>query len=132
HAKMYCFICFFSSRRRHTSSDRDWSSDVCSSDLRADEVTKVRGMFVHPRQADEVVARVSGVQRHQVVVGREGHQDTLTLRVEVAPGTPADSVRAALEAAIRDVMKLRGSVDIMPEGTIPENAKKIDDQRKWD
>jgi len=99
---------------------------------RADEVTKVRGMFVHPRQADEVVARVSGVQRHQVVVGREGHQDTLTLRVEVAPGTPADSVRAALEAAIRDVMKLRGSVDILPEGTIPENAKKIDDQRKWD
>jgi phenylacetate-CoA ligase len=99
---------------------------------RADEVTKVRGMFIHPRQADEVVARVRGVQRHQVVVGREGHQDTLTLRVELAPGTPADSVRAVLETAIRDVMKLRGSVDIVPQATIPENAKKIDDQRKWD
>src|SRR5437762_96395 len=79
---------------------------------RADEVTKVRGMFVHPRQADEVAARVSGVQRYQVVVGREGHQDTLTLRVELAPDTPADSIRAAGEAAIRAVMKLRGSVDI--------------------
>ena len=99
---------------------------------RADEVTKVRGMFVHPRQADEVVARVSGVQRYQVVVGREGHQDTLTLRVELAPGTPADSIRAAVEAAIRDVMKLRGSVDIVAAGTIPDGAKKIDDQRKWD
>ena len=99
---------------------------------RADEVTKVRGMFVHPRQADEVAARVSGVQRYQVVVGREGHQDTLTLRVELAPDTPADSIRAAVEAAIRDVMKLRGSVDIVAVGTIPDGAKKIDDQRKWD
>src|SRR2546430_16270768 len=53
---------------------------------RADEVTKVRGMFIHPRQADEIVARVGGVTRFQVVVDREGHQDTLTFRVELAGG----------------------------------------------
>jgi len=99
---------------------------------RADEVTKVRGMFIHPRQADEVVARVSGVERYQVVVGRDGHQDTLMLRVELRPGTTADGARAALEAAIRDVMKLRGTVDIVPAGTISPSPKKIDDQRKWD
>jgi phenylacetate-CoA ligase len=99
---------------------------------RADEVTKVRGMFIHPRQADEVVARAPGVERYQVVVGREGHQDTLTLRVELGAGVAGEGARTALEAAIRDVMKLRGSVDVVAAGTIPDHAKTIDDRRTWD
>jgi len=99
---------------------------------RADEVTKVRGMFIHPRQADEVAARAAGTARYQVVVGRDGHQDTLTFRAELAPGTDADVTRATLEAAIRDVMKLRGAVDVVAAGTIPDGAKKIDDRRTWD
>ena len=99
---------------------------------RADEVTKVRGMFVHPRQADEVALRASGVARYQVVVGREGHQDTLTLRVELVPGTEQGAVVPTLEAAIRDVMKLRGTVAVVPAGTIAENAKKISDERTWE
>ncbi|MBM4442267.1 MAG: AMP-binding protein [Candidatus Rokubacteria bacterium] len=99
---------------------------------RADEVTKVRGMFIHPRQADEVAARAPGVQRFQVVVGRQGHEDTLTLRVELAAGTDAAGASKTLEGAIRAVMKLRGSVDVVAAGTIAEDAKKIDDQRTWD
>jgi phenylacetate-CoA ligase len=99
---------------------------------RADEVTKVRGMFIHPRQADEVAARAGGVTRYQVVVGREGHQDTLTFRVELPPGAEAPAVTGALESAIRDVMKLRGGVEIVPAGTIQDGAKKITDERKWD
>ena len=99
---------------------------------RADEVTKVRGMFIHPRQVDEIVARVKGVGRYQVAVGREGHNDTLTLRVELAGGTDAASVRHTLEGAIRDVMKLRGTVDVVAAGTIAASAKKIADERKWD
>jgi phenylacetate-CoA ligase len=99
---------------------------------RADEVTKVRGMFIHPRQVDEVVGRVRGVARCQVVVGRDGHNDTLTFRVELAPGADAGAVRQDLEAATRDVMKLRGGVDVVPAGTIAENVKKIVDERKWD
>jgi phenylacetate-CoA ligase len=99
---------------------------------RADEVTKVRGMFIHPRQADEIVARVKGVERFQVVVGREGHNDTLTLRVQLGAGTDAAGISSALEAGIRDVMKLRGTVAVVAAGTIPENAKKIADERKWD
>ena len=99
---------------------------------RADEVTKVRGMFIHPRQADEVVARVAGVERYQLVVGREGHQDTLTLRVQLAPGVAGAAVQAPLEAAIRDVMKLRGAVAVVAPGTIPDGAKKIADERSWD
>ncbi|MEX2145496.1 MAG: phenylacetate--CoA ligase family protein, partial [Candidatus Rokuibacteriota bacterium] len=99
---------------------------------RADEVTKVRGMFIHPRQADEVAARVPGVARYQVVVGRDGHNDTLTFRVELASGADAGAVRQGLEAATRDVMKLRGGVDVVATGTIADNAKKIIDERKWD
>jgi phenylacetate-coenzyme A ligase PaaK-like adenylate-forming protein len=99
---------------------------------RADEVTKVRGIFVHPRQVDEIVARVKGVERYQVVVGREGHNDTLTLRVQLAGGVDAAAISHTLEAAIRDVMKLRGSVAVVPPGTIADNAKKVADERKWD
>ncbi len=99
---------------------------------RADEVTKVRGMFIHPRQADEVAARVPGVARFQVVVGREGHQDTLAFRVELAEGTDAALARSALEAAVRDVMKLRGDVEVVPAGTLPADGKKIVDRRTWE
>jgi phenylacetate-CoA ligase len=89
-------------------------------------------MFIHPRQADEVAARVTGVLRYQVVVGREGHQDTLTMVAELGPDAAAEKARPALEAAIRDIMKLRGSVLVVPSGTIREGAKKIDDRRTWD
>jgi phenylacetate-CoA ligase len=99
---------------------------------RADEVTKVRGMFIHPRQVDEVAARVGGVARCQVVVGRAGHQDTLTFRVELRPGSTAPVVTTPLEVAIREIMKLRGTVEVVPAGTIPEGAKKISDERTWD
>jgi phenylacetate-CoA ligase len=99
---------------------------------RADEVTKVRGMFIHPRQVDEIVARVKGVDRSQVVVGREGHNDTLTLRVQLAAGVDPQTARPTLETAIRDIMKLRGVVDVVGAGVIPDNAKKISDERKWE
>src|SRR4029450_12293235 len=53
------------------------------------EVTKVRGMFVHPRQADEIAARFPGVTRWQVVVTRDGHQDRLEVHIQLAPGAGA-------------------------------------------
>ena len=99
---------------------------------RADEVTKVRGMFIHPRQVDEIVARVKGVDRSQVVVGREGHNDTLTLRVQLAAGVDPQTARPTLETAIREIMKLRGVVDVVGAGVISDNAKKISDERKWE
>jgi phenylacetate-CoA ligase len=99
---------------------------------RADEVTKVRGMFIHPRQADEVAARVPAVARYQVVVGRDGHQDTLTFHVELDAGAEPSAVRGAVEAAIRAVMKLRGEVEVVPPGTIADHAKKVVDRRTWE
>jgi phenylacetate-CoA ligase len=99
---------------------------------RVDEVTKVRGMFIHPRQVDETVSRVPGVRRAQLVVTREGHEDSLTLRVELAEGVDAAAATAGLTTAVRDVMKLRGRVEAVAAGALAEGAKKIDDQRKWD
>jgi phenylacetate-CoA ligase len=99
---------------------------------RTDEMTKVRGMFVHPRQADEVAARFPQVARWQVVVTRAGHQDGLEFQIELSPGASAEQVSGAMVEAIRDVMKLRGEIRVVAPGTIPPNAKKIDDRRKWD
>jgi phenylacetate-CoA ligase len=99
---------------------------------RADEVTKVRGMFIHPRQVDQVVAHISGVSRSQVLVTRRGHEDVMTLRVELAPDSDGSAASAELVTAMRAVMKLRGEVELVAAGTIPETAKRIDDQRKWD
>jgi len=99
---------------------------------RVDEVTKVRGMFIHPRQADEVAARVSGVSRYQVIVSRQDHQDVLTFRVELVEGTDARDAASTIETAIREVMKLRGQIEVVPTGSIPQGAKKIVDERKWD
>jgi phenylacetate-CoA ligase len=103
---------------------------------RADEMTKVRGMFIHPRQADEIAARLPSVTRYQVVVTRAEHRDALRLDVEVSPGTDPVEAQRALEApgaeAIRAVMKLRGEVRVVPAGTIPDGARKIDDRRRWD
>jgi len=99
---------------------------------RADEVTKVRGMFVHPGQVAEVAARVPGVSRYQVVVSRRDHQDNLTFRCELAEGTDASGVSPRVESAIREMLKLRGRVEVVPRGTIPESAKKIVDERTWD
>jgi phenylacetate-CoA ligase len=89
-------------------------------------------MFVHPRQADEIAARFSEVTRWQFVVTREGHQDGLEFQVELAPGASAEQVSARMVEAIRDVMKLRGTTRVVPPGTIPPSARKIDDRRKWD
>jgi phenylacetate-CoA ligase len=99
---------------------------------RVDEVTKVRGMFVHPRQADEITARFPAVTRWQAVVTRDSHQDELAFHVELAPGTGAEPLSAAMVDAIRDVMKLRGEVRVVPAGTIAPGGKKIDDRRRWD
>src|SRR5262249_52093306 len=99
---------------------------------RVDEVTKVRGMFIYPRQADEVTARFPAVTRWQVGVTREGQRDALEFQVELAPGASAEHVGSGMVETIRDVMKLRGEIRVVPPGTIPPTAKKIDDRRKWD
>jgi phenylacetate-CoA ligase len=98
---------------------------------RADEVTKVRGMFVHPGQIDEVVARFPEVKRYQVVVTRKGNDDDMLVRVEThAREAPYGMDQAVLDA-LRAAIKLRARLEYVPDGTIPDGAKKILDQRTW-
>ena len=98
---------------------------------RADEVTKIKGMFVHPRQLDEAVARFTdALERARIVVTREGETDVMTVEVCLKTGVAATEVlRAALTDRIREATKLRGTVVFVPE--IPAAARKIDDRRKW-
>ncbi len=100
---------------------------------RVDQVTKVRGLFVHPGQADEVASRHDQIAKLQVVVTRRGHKDEMIFRVELQEGTsPVEPLKEEIEKSIRDVMKVRGEVQFIPRGTIPAGAKKIDDQRTWE
>ncbi len=97
---------------------------------RADDVTKIRGMFVHPSQLDAVMAEMPGISRYQLVVRRKGFEDDLVLRVESDGGAEEQAVR--LEARVREVIKLRARVEVVPAGTLPAEGKKIIDERTWD
>ena len=100
---------------------------------RVDQVAKVRGLFVHPGQADEVVSKHPQIGKYQVIVTRKEHKDEMTFRIELKEEIPQpQKLKEEIEKSIRDVMKVRGDVQFVPKGTIPEGAKKIEDQRTWD
>ena len=95
---------------------------------RADQATKVRGMFVHPHQVAEVLRR-HGLARGRLVVENEAGEDRMTLQVE---GERADaSLERALESTLRDVMKLRGAIAWRAPGTLPNDGKVIEDARRY-
>jgi len=98
---------------------------------RADEVTKVRGMFVHPRQVDEALSRFSGeVARARVVVTRQGEVDEMTVEIQLKEGVAgSDALRTACGERIRETTKLRGNVVFVP--SLPEGGRKIEDRRQW-
>jgi phenylacetate-CoA ligase len=96
---------------------------------RADQTTKVRAMFVTPKQVNEIARRHAEVKRARLVIEGETGGEKMTLKCEVA-GSPA-GLAAALVASIRDVTKLRGEVELVAPGTLPNDGKVIDDQRKY-
>ena len=98
---------------------------------RADDVTKVRGMFVHPGQIDEVMTRFPEVKRYQAVVARKGNDDDLLVRVETHAKEPPFGMTETLLDALRAAIKVRPRLEYVPDGTIPDGAKKILDQRTW-
>ncbi len=100
---------------------------------RVDQVTKVRGLFVHPGQVDEVASRHSQIGRYQVVVTRKDHKDEMTFRIELKEEvSQPERLKEEIERTIREVIKVRGEVEFIPKGTIPEGGRKIDDQRHWE
>ena len=94
---------------------------------RADQRTKVKGMFVDPKQIDEVVKKSRGVARARLVVSRSGTNDSMVLHVE--PHKDASIDGAAIEKLLAAVTKLKGSVEIAD--SLPNDGKVIDDQRDY-
>jgi phenylacetate-CoA ligase len=100
---------------------------------RVDQATKVRGLFVHPGQAGEVVSKHAQIGNYQVRVTRKEHKDEMTFRIELKEeASQPEKLKEEIERSIRDVMKVRGNVEFVPKGTIPEGARKIEDQRTWE
>jgi phenylacetate-CoA ligase len=96
---------------------------------RADQTTKIRGMFVHPKQVDDIVKRFPGVARARLVVSGEMANDKMMLRVEA--DTNLEGLSTRIEEAIRDVTKLRGQVEIVALGSLPNDGKIIEDARSY-
>ncbi len=94
---------------------------------RADQTTKVKGMFVHPRQVVEVVARHPGIGRFRLVVEKDGEADVMTLQVEVPVAD--DGLAARLRESLQAVCKLKGQVAFHCPGSLPNDGKVIDDRR---
>jgi phenylacetate-CoA ligase len=97
---------------------------------RADQTTKVKGMFVHPSQVAAIVGRHPEIARARLVVDNPGDNDRMVLHVEMVPSASPDA--DAIVATIRDVTKLRGEVTFRKPGELPNDGKVIDDTRKFD
>lgn len=97
---------------------------------RADQTTKVKGMFVHPAQVADVLKRHAEVARARLVVDNAGGADRMTLHCEVA--APPEGLDAALLASLREITKLRGEVAFCAVGTLPNDGKVIEDIRKYE
>ena len=95
---------------------------------RADQTAKVKGMFVHPRQIAEIAARHPELKRLRLVVDRKAEQDTMTLLAECAP--PNAVLESAVAATLQSITKLKGSVQLIAPGTLPNDGKLIADERK--
>ncbi len=96
---------------------------------RADQTTKVRGMFVHPGQIAEVARRFPQVQRVRLVVSGEMADDQMVLKVETTE--LAEGLARAISDAIREVTKLRGEVELLNPGSLPNDGKVIEDARSY-
>ena len=99
---------------------------------RADQTTKVRGMFVHPGQVAEVVKRFPSALRARLVVQGEMANDSMALHVETTAAHGAEAeLKAQIAEAIRDVTKLRSDVHLVAPGTLANDGKVIEDARSY-
>ncbi|TYL84578.1 phenylacetate--CoA ligase family protein [Bradyrhizobium cytisi] len=94
---------------------------------RADQTTKVKGMFVRPEQVAEIGKRHPALGRLRLVVTRQGEADAMTLKAEA--GTSGDALREEIAASLRAVTKLGGAVELVSPGALPNDGKVIADER---
>ena len=99
---------------------------------RADQTTKVKGMFVHPSQVAQVLKRHPEILRARLSVAHDADQnDVMTLQCELAGSAP-EGFAAAVAETLREVCKLRGNVQLLLAGALPNDGKVIEDLRKYD
>ena len=99
---------------------------------RADQTTKVRGMFVHPGQVAEVVKRFPSALRARLIVQGEMANDSMALHVETTASHGAEAeLKVQIAEAIRDVTKLRSDVHLVAPGTLANDGKVIEDARSY-
>jgi phenylacetate-CoA ligase len=97
---------------------------------RADQTTKVKGMFVHPSQVAEVMKRHPEISRVRLVVTRKETNDVMTLLCEVASG--GDGLTDGIAESLQSCCKLKGNVEIVAPGTIARDGVIIEDQRDYE
>jgi phenylacetate-CoA ligase len=94
---------------------------------RADQTTKIKGMFVRPEQVAALVARHPEIMRARVIATRDGQQDAMTVQLESTGGDKQD-----YSASVVEILKLKGVVEIVAPGSLPKDGLVIDDQRSYD
>jgi phenylacetate-CoA ligase len=97
---------------------------------RADQTTKVRAMFVHASQVQNIVRRHPEILKARLVVSGQMANDLMTLQCETS-AAPGPALGAAIAASIREVTKLRGEVAFVAPGTLPQDGKVIEDARDY-
>ena len=94
---------------------------------RADQTTKIKGMFVRPEQVADLVARSPEIKKARVNVNRSDNNDVMSVLLEIEGETNKD-----YDPMIKEILKLKGEVQIVSPGTLPNDGKVIDDQRTFD
>ncbi len=94
---------------------------------RADQTTKIKGMFVRPEQVAALVARHPEIARARVIATREGERDVMTVRIEADGGAPE-----TFAASVAELLKMKGRIEIVPRGSLPNDGKVIEDLRSYE
>ncbi len=94
---------------------------------RADQTTKIKGMFVRPEQVAVLVASHEAITRARVIATREGDMDAMTVQIETSAGEAS-----VFEDLVKTHLKLKGTIEIFPAGSLPRDGLVIEDQRKYD
>jgi phenylacetate-coenzyme A ligase PaaK-like adenylate-forming protein len=94
---------------------------------RADQTTKIKGMFVRPEQVAALVAKHDEISKARVIASRQGEMDVMTVQIEASGGD-----ELAFAATIKDVLKLKGAIEVVAPGTLPKDGLVIEDKRSYD
>ena len=97
---------------------------------RADQTTKIKGMFVHPEQVAQIVGRHKEIERARLVVETVNDKDAMTLTCET--GEQGEALEAGINETLQSVCKLRGTVSFAAPGSLPNDGLVIEDKRSYD